>query len=200
MITGNKYININWKELQDKYDSGCCWRDLIKMGYSNHCIDWAVQNKKLIMRKRSDASKEAWRMGRQKKEKYQTKEFRKKMEKNGGIRENAGRCKSITHISPIAGKVNLNGTWEKKLAIWLDENKILWVRNKKSFPYEFQGKIRKYYPDFYLPDKNQYIEVKGYETDKDRAKWSQFKEPILVLKKKELSSSPYNFWSHSLVA
>lgn len=31
-----------------------------------------------------------------------------------------------------------------------------------------------------------YIEVKGYETELDWAKWSQFNEKLIVIKKKEL--------------
>ena len=33
---------------------------------------------------------------------------------------------------------------------------------------------RYYTPDFYLPDEDIYIEIKGYKTIKDEAKWSQF--------------------------
>jgi hypothetical protein len=70
--------------------------------------------------------------------------------------------------------INLHGSWELKYAKWLDENSIAWIRCKESFEYEYQGKRRRYTPDFYLPETDEYIEIKGYKTEKDDAKWSQF--------------------------
>ena len=61
------------------------------------------------------------------------------------------------------------------------------------FQYEYEGKTRNYYPDFYLVEDDKYVEIKGYETEKDRAKWTQFKKSLLILKRKELTSNPYNF-------
>lgn len=45
---------------------------------------------------------------------------------------------------------------------------------------------RTYFPDFYLPNLDLYIEVKGYERERDLAKWSQFPEKLIVLKKQEI--------------
>ncbi len=70
--------------------------------------------------------------------------------------------------------VNLHGSWEYKYAQYLDSLNINWIRNTDSFTYEFDGKLRNYTPDFYLPDSDKYIEIKGYKTKKDDAKWSQF--------------------------
>ena len=82
--------------------------------------------------------------------------------------------------------IKFNGTWELKYAMWLDENNIKWERPTESFPYTFEGEIRRYTPDFYLVDDNEYVEIKGYETPKDRAKWSQFPKKLKILKGKEL--------------
>ena len=84
--------------------------------------------------------------------------------------------------------VDLHCSWEFNYAKWLDENQIKWQRCKDSFPYEFEGKIRKYIPDFYLPEYDEYIEIKGYKTAKDEAKWSQFptNKTLKVLFKKDL--------------
>lgn len=70
--------------------------------------------------------------------------------------------------------VYLHGKWELNYAIWLDKNQIKWQRCKESFSYEYKGKVRRYTPDFYLPGSDEYIEIKGYKTEKDNAKWSQF--------------------------
>ena len=99
----------------------------------------------------------------------------------------AGRCKKFTYESSIAGSVSLDGTWELQTAKWLDANVISWKRNTTRFPYtDVNGKHRHYTPDFWVDDWQTFIEVKGYETQLDRSKWSQFPEKLIVWKKKEL--------------
>ena len=104
----------------------------------------------------------------------------------------AGRCKKIHYLSPIAGDVLLDGSWELLVAGWLDKHTVSWVRNKKRFPYEDAGRVRYYTPDFYLLEKDLYLEVKGYETDLDRLKWSQFPEKLVVLRKHEIHAIKRN--------
>lgn len=82
---------------------------------------------------------------------------------------------------------DFHGTWELSYAKYLDNIGKNWERNKKSFPYVFDGKKRRYTPDFYLPDEDVYIEIKGFTTDKDLAKWEQFPERLVVLTKTELT-------------
>lgn len=186
----SKYEHINWTSLQSQYDAGTSWREL---GESHNALAWGVKNKKFKTRGQGESNRLRHLSGNVDLSPWKSEEFRKKCAKNGGVKPNAGRCKSITYISPIAGEVHLNGTWEYKYAMWLDENKVQWKRNTDWFPYEYQGKMRKYFPDFRLMDDDKYIEVKGYETDKDRAKWTQFPKTLVVLKRKDLVSNPYNF-------
>ncbi len=84
--------------------------------------------------------------------------------------------------------VDLHGSWELKYAQYLDANGIRWIRNKESFHYFFEGTDRRYTPDFYLPDFDQYVEIKGHKTNKDDAKWSQFPSyrKLVILTKVEL--------------
>lgn len=78
--------------------------------------------------------------------------------------------------------VDLHGTWELRLAMYMDDNKITWWRCDDIFEYEFDGRTLSYQPDFYLPKFDLYIEVKGYATEKDFAKWEQFpKDRKLVI-------------------
>lgn len=76
--------------------------------------------------------------------------------------------------------VDLHGTWELKYAEWLDLNNIAWRRPSESFAYIFEGTEHKYTPDFYLIDSNTYIEIKGYKTYKDQAKWEQFPKDLTL--------------------
>jgi len=81
-----------------------------------------------------------------------------------------------------------DGRWEILIAEMLSENEIKWERNKKRFEYFFEGKNRSYLPDFYLPDFDTYIEVKGYATKKDESKWNQFPKILKVISGRFINS------------
>ena len=81
---------------------------------------------------------------------------------------------------------DLHGKWELKYAIYLDKNNIQWKRNKERFKYIFENKERYYIPDFYLPDTDTYVEIKGFETNKDKAKWFYFPKKLLIIKSNDL--------------
>lgn len=86
--------------------------------------------------------------------------------------------------------IDLHGKWELEFAKYLDNNKIEWRRPSESFEYIYEGKKRKYTPDFYLINEDLYIEIKGYKTSKDEAKWSQFPKKLKIIFGKELK---YNY-------
>ena len=93
-----------------------------------------------------------------------------------------GRSKHFT-----IDNVRYNSTWEYEVALYLTENNIKWQRkNLKPLSYEWNQKWHLYFPDFLLIDHNIYIEVKGYETEKDRAKWLHSDKHVLVIKQKEI--------------
>lgn len=85
---------------------------------------------------------------------------------------------------------DLHGSWEVAYATYLDTHGINWIRCKQQFPYTFENKLRKYTPDFYLIDTDEYVEIKGYQTEKDIAKWDQFPidKKLTVLTRTELIS------------
>ena len=84
----------------------------------------------------------------------------------------------------------LHGTWELKYAIYLDRNNIKWVKNTESFPYIFKDSTHYYTPDFYLPDLDEYVEIKGYirPDGREYAKWEQFpkSKTLRVLQESDL--------------
>lgn len=96
-----------------------------------------------------------------------------------------GRVKNIEYNG-----VKLKGGWEIIVAKWLDENNVRWEDETKSFDYEWNG-IRKYYPDFYLPDFDLFIEVKGYQTERDLHKWESVKN-LVVFKLDEIKKIKNN--------
>lgn len=50
------------------------------------------------------------------------------------------------------------------------DHDIQFMRNNIAFPYIYNGETKSYFPDFYLNALDEYVEVKGIQTDKDLAK------------------------------
>ena len=93
----------------------------------------------------------------------------------------SGRTKTIEYRG-----FKLKGKWELEVAKWLDSNKIEWTNEiQNPFEYFWEGSVHYYFPDFYLEKLEIYIEVKGYERERDREKWKSVQN-LLILKKKEI--------------
>lgn len=83
----------------------------------------------------------------------------------------------------------MRSSWEIEVAKWYDKNNIKWLYEPKAFDLD----TTTYTPDFYLPEFNLYIEVKGYWRDDAKIKFAEFKqrycgERIKILEKEELNS------------
>lgn len=57
--------------------------------------------------------------------------------------------------------IHCDSTYELGFLVYCIDHDINIIRNNKSFQYEYNQKIHNYYPDFYLPDYNIFIEIKG---------------------------------------
>lgn len=93
---------------------------------------------------------------------------------------NRGRTKQV-----VLDGVKLQGKWEVAFYQWAKEQGLNPVKPTEGFPYEWNG-TRTYYPDFYIKSLDLYIEVKGYETDRDRAKWLHFPKKLRIIKACEI--------------
>jgi hypothetical protein len=93
---------------------------------------------------------------------------------------NRGRVKRIEYDG-----ISFQGKWELYFYQWCKANDVDIKKCNEWFEYEWNG-VRKYFPDFYLPEHNVYVEVKGYKTERDEAKWSQFPKKLLVVDKKDI--------------
>lgn len=92
--------------------------------------------------------------------------------------------------------VRFNSTWEYIVAQYLDLHNIKWTRKGiKPIPYLWNDAWHLYFPDFLIETDNIYIEVKGYETERDRAKWQYSDKPVLVIKKKEVDMINNNLYN-----
>ena len=74
--------------------------------------------------------------------------------------------------------IKFQGLWEVKFAKYLDNKNVKWERPHKTYKYIFENENHRYLPDFYLPEYNLYIEIKGYPTKRDFSKWEQFTDNL----------------------
>jgi len=72
-----------------------------------------------------------------------------------------GRCKWFELRYHDGTSFKVQGTWEKRYAEWMLSENINFQAHKGRIPYEINGVERNYYPDFYLPDTDKYIEIKN---------------------------------------
>lgn len=106
-----------------------------------------------------------------------------------GWEPTCGRCKKHKYTSLIAGEISVDGTWELITAKHLDSLGVKWIRNKQRFVYiRPDGKTATYQPDFFVEDWNTFVEVKGYQTKLDDAKWAQFPHRLEVWKRDKIES------------
>lgn len=102
---------------------------------------------------------------------------------------NQGRVKTYE-----IDNIKLKGLWEVDFYIWCKNNNILVDRPIQSFHYVWNGD-RSYFPDFYLPKYKIYIEVKGFQTERDKCKWKYFPEKLSIIKDLDIKNIRSNKFS-----
>lgn len=100
--------------------------------------------------------------------------------KCGGLRNGAGHGKHGWYKGYWC-----DSSWELAWVIYSLEHNVSFKRNKVGFPYIFDGKMHKYYPDFILAD-GTYIEIKGFQYPNWKAKLEQVAIPLKVYFKTDL--------------
>jgi len=85
----------------------------------------------------------------------------------------------------------MRSSWEVKYAQYLDGKSIKWDFEPHKFKYyDEYGYAHYYFPDFYLPEENAYIEIKGYYSDFSKYKVEEctrlYNLNIKVLQKEDL--------------
>lgn len=101
------------------------------------------------------------------------------MKNSGGLRPNSTRVHRV-----IYNGIQLDSGAEKIFAEQLDKANISWIKNKtKGFKFILNGKPGTYYPDFYLPDFDIWVEVKGkrYIREGDEIRRASVDKPVILL-------------------
>ena len=57
---------------------------------------------------------------------------------------------------------------------------IEWYKPKEGHKYIYKNREHLYFPDFYLPKYNVFIEVKGYQRESDEYKWKVLNNLIVI--------------------
>jgi hypothetical protein len=182
MGTTNKY---DWDQIQTDYDTGMTYRDIAaKYGMSQQSIATARKRGDIVTRDRSKA-------------------MNLRLEKYGpNVMGQAARDKLAIRMSEnnpggrskwfmVAGR-KVQGTWERDFALYLEEHGVEWQRGQ-PLAYVLDGKERRYTPDFYLPQFDRYVEVKGYWWGDDRRKMQAVMEQhqdknFVVIESKDFST------------
>lgn len=94
-----------------------------------------------------------------------------------------GNKKLFKYINPTDKKiVILESTWELKIAEYLDSLNIIWTRPEPIPWNDHNNKSHLYYPDFYLPKHNLYLDPKNpYVMELDKEKMSIVNKQIKII-------------------
>lgn len=152
----------DWKEIQKDYDTGMTYRSLRdKYGVTYNSISNAKKRGELVTRTLSEAGKLYFmhNPARSPGEEARLRTSIRMSANNPG-----GRSKWFTVDSK-----KCQGTWERDFALYCNEQGIEWDRCK-PWKYIMDDKVKSYTPDFYIPSKDLFIEIKGRWWGDDRRK------------------------------
>lgn len=72
-------------------------------------------------------------------------------------------------------------SWELAYVLYMEAQNVSIEPCNRSFEYVYDSDVHSYFPDFYLPESDTYVEIKGYEDSKAIAKKEQFQHKLEVL-------------------
>lgn len=93
-----------------------------------------------------------------------------------------GSTNSIYWDHPTQGRIRFDSSWEETIAKYLDSQNILWERPLNGIPWtDLNNKEHFYFPDFFLPERNIYLDPKNDKViKKDREKLDAVQKQILL--------------------
>lgn len=176
----------DWSVLQKEYDNGLSYRDLeFKYGVTANSIIAAQKRGVFTPRSRSEA-------GVLRNKRYgpniMSDEAKERVSKWMSENNPGGKSKWYE-----VNGIKVQGTWERDFAHLLTEQNIKWQRGK-PIPYIISDNKKHYTPDFYLPEYNVYIEIKGHWWGNDREKMDCVIEQhpdkrIIIIENKDFSAA-----------
>lgn len=105
-----------------------------------------------------------------------------------GVR--VGQSKWYTYLHSNGNEYKVQGTWELEFIKWLDNNDLEFKCHEGRIPYTLNGKDKSYYPDFFITEWGQYVDIKNdYHYNLQKDKFEALKDQgneIRVILKEEL--------------
>ena len=186
----NRVDQFNWNEIQDFYNQNNTYADICnKWNINTTLVANAIKKGLLKTRSRAETARIRGKYVNRKlsdstKQKLSQSMRRAVLEGRQKTPRPYGKKCTLYKASNWKGEIEtLQGSWERDVANFLNLKNIKWERPKNSFTYIFENKQKEYFPDFFLPDYNIYIEVKGWKQKKDFKKWKYFPKKLLVIDK-----------------
>lgn len=147
----------------------------------------AVGHQKVMARYASGELKGSWR-GR-----HHTEEAKKQMSESALRSQHQRICKKTLPYTKKDGTiVNLDSSYERILAEWLDKNNIEWLRPRPFEWIDSNEVTHHYFPDFYIPSKDLYLDPKNeycFIAQKEKIQYIKTHYPnVKFLHEKDLSS------------
>ena len=96
----------------------------------------------------------------------------------------------------------MDSSWELLFAELCDKYNIKWIRDKTiKIEYEIKNQKYNYNPDFYIPNKNEYIEIKGrwYPSSKLKMKNILLQHPEKIIKILENKNDIINYVKNNAI-
>ena len=170
-------------------------REKIRITLTNHFVSEETKRKIKFGNKNTNKGRIPWNKGLTKETDNRIKlisdnSIGKKMSLVARMKMSIAQCKINTKSRSRKIKYHniwMRSGWEVKFAKFLDENRIKWFYENNHFDL---GDCT-YTPDFYLPEIDEYIEIKGYWRDDAKLKFDLFKifypdKKIIILQEKDL--------------
>lgn len=187
--------------LYKHYHAAHC--DLLQQKYNKGGIAWnkgltaetdsrvALGHQKLMDKYKSGELKGSW-CGR-----HHTEKSKKQMSESALKSLHQRICKkTLPYKKPDGTIINLDSSYERILAEWLDKNNIEWTRPEPLNWIDTNGISHHYFPDFYIPSKDLYLDPKNeycFNAQKEKIQYILNHYPnVKFLHEKDLSSEKLN--------
>lgn len=157
----------NWETIQTSYDNGMSWRDLEReYGVTQQALANAKKRGALVTSRTNSEAQLIRHASGKSTPCVHNPTFLENLSIKQSLNNSGGRCKWFE----VSG-IKVQGTWERNVAEKFNELNIKWEK-VKTYPFEYikDGKVKRYSPDFYLPEYDVYLEIKGYWWGNDREK------------------------------
>lgn len=154
-------------------------REIRYYAYRDRCHDCQASQQAKEMNKRCRLGKNNPFYGKIHSEK--TKEILSNIRKNNPthLGKPASHGKHINYLRKNGNIIKLRSSWEEKVAKYLDSNNFKWEYENLTLPviYTYNGdlKVGTFTIDFYISDKNEVWEVKGWWRDDAKEKFEAVK-------------------------